>query len=128
MLNKHAFTTIELTAYLVVASIVMILLSLIIKHAQLLRQDNDIYLLQNISVLQHDLVKYKEIKSCEENILYLEDDIKLSIKDNQVYQTPGFMPYLQKTSNLRFICLDKAIKIKFTYQDKDYEHVIFVKK
>ena len=128
MFNKKGFTTIELLVYLVVCSILVQILNIVIKQSTYLSNDNDIYILQSVSVLQHDLVKYKDIKTCSDNLILFDDDVKIQVKDQMVYQTPGFMPYLQNVDKLKFKCLPKSIKVNFYYHEKEYDLLVFISK
>lgn len=128
MFNKKGFTSIELTSYVIIAIILLLFLNILVKQGVYFKRNNDISLMQNISSLQQTLIKYQNISKCSTNEIILDDSNKILIKDQQLYMTPGLMPFIQNAKNIKFICNKHSIVLEVKYHEKNYQTTIFFTK
>lgn len=83
---------------------------------------------QSINLLKNSLIRYDKISSFSKDEIILNDYVKIRIKDNQIYETPGYMPYLQGIENAKFKYVNKKLILSFTFLKNKYESVIFYDK
>ncbi|WP_423364670.1 hypothetical protein [Mycoplasma sp. P36-A1] len=128
MFNKKGFMAIEMMMYITISILCLILLNLIINQTKYITRNQNIYIYQNIDILQNSLIKYKEVKKCSQELIELDDTGKIIIKNNTIYESPGYLPYLQNTEHLEFICYNDYINLKIINNGESYEATIFYKK
>lgn len=125
MLNKKGFISIELLYYLIICLLVLMLLNMQMKTLINYDVNDHLKINQSFNTLRTSLLKYKTVLSIKDNELLLDDEIKVRIMNNQVYETPGFMPYFQDIKQAKFTLRNDIIFLKFKYLDKTYEQAIF---
>ena len=128
MLNRKGFLTIEMIFYFIIATILILLLTTIIIRTSNYQSNEKIKIYQSLDLLKKSLVKYQRISSFNSNEVEFAGYVRLKIKEDQLYETPGFMPYLQGIKNGKFIYQNQVLELKFSYHNQNYSHIIFYDK
>lgn len=128
MLNQKGFITLEAIFYIIISLIMLLMINTLTLQIINYQPNHNIKVFQSLNMLKQSLIRYKEISSYSKKEIILNDYVKIRIKDNQIYETPGYMPYLQGLTNARFIYKNKKLSLRFVYKNKKYESVIFYDK
>ncbi|MDH6603074.1 hypothetical protein OKW23_000202 [Bacilli bacterium PM5-9] len=128
MLNKKGFMAIEMLIYFILATLLILIFSTILLRSVNYKNNDSIKVYQSLDILRKSLIKYQNVTNFKSNEIEFADHVRVKIEKNQVYETPGYMPYLQKIKNGRFIFDGKNLEIEFSYKDNFYKQIIFYDK
>lgn len=128
MFNKKGFISLELIQYIIITLLLAIFLNFIISLNINFKTNDELKLYQSYDMLRKTLIKYQSISEFNKNLIVFDDQVKIKIQDNQIYETPGYMPYFQDISNASFIFQNNILSLKFTYNKVEYQQVIFYDK
>jgi hypothetical protein len=128
MFNRKGFITIEMVYYIIILIILASLFSLLLLRTSHYQNNDSIKIYQSYDILRNSLIKYKEVTRFLDNEVELNNYVVIKIKDNQVYEYPGYMPYFQNIEQASFIYENKTLYLSFNYQKNYYKQVIFYDK
>ena len=129
MPDKKGFITIEYIMYFVIMMILCLILSLIIKNNVVYQKNEEIKIYQGIETLKKNLIKYRYADTIKNNELTFDNGSrKIRVDKKQIYETPGYMPFLQNIEKVRFTYNKNEIILKFIYKNKEFSAVIFYDK
>lgn len=125
MFNQKGFISIELLYYLCICLLVLMLVNIQMKTLIKYDVNDHLKINQSFNILRSSLVKYQNVNVVNKQELMFDDETKIKIVNNQVYETPGFMPYFQDIKQAFFTLQDNIIFLQFYYLDKKYHQAIF---
>ena len=128
MLNKKGFLTIEMIFYFVIATILVLLLTTIIIRTSSYQNNEKIKIYQSLDILKKSLIKYRQVSKFSPNEVEFAGYIKLKMRGNDLYETPGYLPYLQGIEKPKFTYQNNILELSFTYQNEKYSQIIFYDK
>ncbi|MDR1782454.1 MAG: hypothetical protein LBR40_05625 [Bacilli bacterium] len=114
--------------YIIILIILASLFSLLLLRTSHYQNNDSIKIYQSYDILRNSLIKYKEVTRFLDNEVELNNYVVIKIKDNQVYEYPGYMPYFQNIEQASFIYENKTLYLSFNYQKNYYKQVIFYDK
>lgn len=127
-MSNKGFITIEAIFYTVITLILTIILTTIILNNTKYSNNKNIKIYQSFDIMRKTLLKYRDVTTFNQKELIFDDKTKIRINNNEVYETPGYMPYFQKIKNAKFIYRSKQLILSLTYNKIKYEQVIFYDK
>ncbi|MDF9866852.1 hypothetical protein OKW22_000407 [Bacilli bacterium PM5-3] len=119
---------IEMLIYFILATLLILIFSTILLRSVNYKNNDSIKVYQSLDILRKSLIKYQNVTNFKSNEIEFADYVRVKIEKNQVYETPGYMPYLQEIKNGRFIFDGKNLEIEFSYKDNFYKQIIFYDK
>lgn len=128
MFNKKGFIALEAVFYIIIAIIMLMMVNTLILKISVFQPNQNIKVYQSLNLLKNSLIRYDRITKFSSKEIELNDYVKVKIKDDQLYETPGFMPYLQGISNAKYTYEHKQLFLSFTYQNQKYKSIIFYDK
>lgn len=114
--------------YFIIVLILILIYSAIVLRTTLIKKNDDIKIYQSINILRNSIMINKEIIKFDSYNIEFDNDVALRIKDNQIYEYPGYMPYLTGISKAKFIYNGYSLTLSFSYRNKEYNKVIFYDK
>ena len=125
MFNKKGFMAVEMLMYFIVALMLIIIFSTILVRSVHYQNNESIKIYQSLDILRTSLVKYQKITSLTKDYVEFINSTRINLDVDQVYETPGYMPYLQGIENPTFKFDGSNLELVFTYKNKRYQQIIF---
>lgn len=114
--------------YFIILLIMALLFTTLLLRSASYKGNEVIKIYQSYDILRNSLLKYRTITNFSSAQVEFNDYVLIKIKDNQVYEYPGYMPYFQKLNNAVFVYHQKTLFLEFYYQGIKYKQVIFYEK
>lgn len=92
------------------------------------KNNEKIKMYQQINLLKNSIIKYPKVTKFKKYELEFIDMVKIKIQNNQIYETPGYMPYLQQLKNPYFSYIDKKVYLNYSLNNITYKKIIFYDK
>lgn len=128
MFNRKGFITLEAIFYIITSFFILIMINAATMYIANFKPNYRVKVYQSINQLKKSLIKYDKINKFSNNEIILNDYVKIKINKDQIYETPGYMPYLQGIENAKFTYKNKKLILNFDYLNEKYESIIFYDK
>lgn len=128
MVNKKGFITLELIIYVIISLLLLSFISMLFVFNSKIVFKHEHNFNIAIEKLKQSIIIFKSPSKFSESEIEFNVSTKIMLKDNSLYETPGYLVYIKEIENYRFEYRNGIILLKCKYYGKNYSIIVFYDK